>query len=172
MILRETGSASLSAASISVAFQWASSMTDPLGNKRWNSTHMEVPLCRYRTSWYHNPRFCVSRSSACLSCRSKTGSASSISPPTDCRISLPPDHRILTAAATATMGSNGSQPVHITIKSPRITAKLVQESVKTCFPFATSTSERLRLPCRTRYHPKKAFTTAAAAVTSVPVSRF
>src|ERR1019366_6641068 len=67
----------------------------------------------------------------------------------------PPDHRILTATAIATRGSNGFHPVSMTKPSPATTPKLVKQSVSTCLPSASRISEWLRFPTRSRYQPSQ-----------------
>jgi hypothetical protein len=53
----------------------------------------------------------------------------------------PPDRIMFAATANAIIGSKGFHPVSITSTSPATTPKLVQLSVRTCFPSASRINE-------------------------------
>ncbi|MNT73547.1 hypothetical protein D3C72_2122670 [compost metagenome] len=106
------------------------------------------PACRVRMSCASMaPSALVAITSRMVFCVS-TGTATSISPPTLCRITPQPDHRILSATSPASTASSTAQPVANTRPSPTSTPMVETTSVIRCLPSASSAGERTARPCR------------------------
>src|SRR5262249_33429149 len=89
-------------------------------------------------------------------------------PPAACRTRRAPVHMRLTATSAAIAGSIQGFPVTRSSTRPITMPTLVQKSESTCWPSATSVSDRWRRPVRTRNRPSSRLTRPAPQQVAAP----